>query len=142
MEFVIIIFCIAGFIIIALFEKKRHNITRKLAAERKAISPDEFYHLLNNTSFSKTIVRAVYDKVLHFMKMKQCYIFPEDNMKEMLLLDEDEIKDFITDVSIKLDLKYPRLKQLTDYQEKYGEINTAKDIVRFVSTFNKVYILH
>jgi len=140
MEFVIIIFCLLGFVVIGLFEKKRGKIAKKLAAERTAISPEEFYGLLNNSTYSKTITLAVYNKVLHFMKMKKCYLFPEDNMKEVLLLDEDEIKDFITDVSIKLDLKYPRIKQLTDYQKEHGDINTAKDIVRFVTEFNQAYI--
>ncbi len=141
MEAAIIVFCVAGILFISLFSNGRSKIIRQLRKEREAVSLDAFYQEFEKENLSRDITKTIYHKVQAFLKMDKFVFHANENLKEILKLDKEEVRDIITDVCTKLNINYPRFQDLESYQEEKGEITTIKEMIYFISFFNQEYLI-
>ncbi|MFK7900151.1 MAG: hypothetical protein AB8B61_05275 [Cyclobacteriaceae bacterium] len=139
MQVVIILFCLIGLVITVFFNGKRRKLVKRLRKAREPITYNDFYDMLEVPAFSQELSRILCGRLMRKLKMKNFFIYPDDNLYELVAFDREEYKDLINDVCLKLNVRYPRRHELKGYEEEYSEILTPKDMIYFISHFNQLY---
>ncbi len=121
-----------GFVMLKSFNYFMSKKWRKTHKNREIYPKNKFIQYFIEKGYSNELIEVAYDVLCKSIKIKEPKFYPEDNLHTMYFKTDLELKDIISEVCLKLKIRYPKEKDWKAYKEQYGQITDFEGFVRYL----------